>query len=261
MDNREAAAAEFARLMEIVATLRGPQGCPWDKEQTLSSLKPYVIEEAYEVCEAIDSGSMAKLCEELGDLLLQPVLQAQLAEESFHFDLTAVLSGINAKLVRRHPHVFGDVVAETSAAVLQNWEQIKQAEHTDEARGVLDGIPKSLPSLQRAQRIQDKFARVGFDWPNVDGAIDKVREELEELLTAENSDTIQEELGDLLFAVVNVARLLQIDAEQALTATSAKVANRFRRIEESAHAQGRDVRDMSLAEMDEIWNETKRIGG
>lgn len=268
MDNSEAAAREFQRLIEIIASLRGPQGCPWDREQTHASLKPYLIEEAHEVCDAIDGGTPEQLRDELGDLLMQPILHAQLAAEAGTFDLAEVLRSINDKLVRRHPHVFGDVKAETPAQVLRNWEQIKQQEQfeageTARPRSLMDGIPHSLPALYRAQRIQDKFARVGFDWPSVDGALAKVREELDELLALiptrdrDNAPALEEELGDLLFAVVNVARLLQLDAEQALKAACTKTASRFCGIEAAARAEGREVRELSLAEMDEIWEAGK----
>lgn len=267
MANPDTMAREFLRLVQIIADLRAPNGCPWDREQTHASLKPYLIEEAHEVCDAIDANSAEKLCEELGDLLMQPVLHAQLANEAGAFDVADVLMSISDKLVRRHPHVFGETEAKTSEQVLKNWEQIKQHEAAaNEAEGapprsMMDGIPRSLPALYRAQRIQDKFARVGFDWPSIGGAIDKVREEFDELINAEHAreaENIEEELGDLFFALVNVARLLRVDAEQALQAAATKAADRFRKIEEAARAQGRDVREMTLAEMDAVWNESKR---
>lgn len=249
-------------FVDIVRALRGPNGCPWDKQQSHRSLRPYVIEEACEVAEAIDSGDPGKLREELGDLLLQVVLHAVIAEESGTFDLDDIARDISAKMIRRHPHVFSDVAVSGADEVLRNWEAIKRAERGDaEPQSALAGVPADLPALMRAQKIQAKAARVGFDWPKVEEAMAKIPEELAELTAAYRGgerDTIEEEIGDLLFAVVNVARFLEVDPEGALARTTRKFSARFRHIEERARAAGVRLEDMSLAEMDALWEEAKR---
>lgn len=245
-------------LVEIMAHLRGPEGCPWDREQTHQSLRKYMLEEAYEVVEAVDEGDIDHLCEELGDVLLQVVFHTQLARERGEFDLHDVVESISAKLVRRHPHIFGGVEAHTAADVARNWEAIKQAERGGAApESVLDGMATSGPALFRAITMQKKVATVGFDWEDLAGPAAKVKEELAEVLAATPSQR-EGEVGDLLFAVVNLARKLKVDPEVALTGTTAKFARRFRQVEELALAAGHKLSEMSLAEMDLLWDRVKR---
>ncbi len=255
------------RLHSIMVRLRDPEtGCPWDRVQTLETLKPCVLEEAYELLAAMDRPEdKANHVEELGDVLLQVMFQCVMAEQEGRFTFDDVANAISDKLVRRHPHVFGDVVADDPAAVLRNWEQIKQQEHRKEARhSALDGVPSTLPGLLKAQRTQEKAARVGFDWKDSGGPRDKIREEAAELdeAVAASADTsldphVKEELGDLLFAVANLARHLKVDAESALEGTTAKFARRFRAVEAAAKAEGRDLRAMTLGEMDALWDAAK----
>lgn len=247
---------------DIVRALRAPGGCPWDRKQDHRTLRPFVLEEACEVAEAIDTGEPAKLREELGDLLLQIVLHSVIGEENGTFGLDDVARDISAKMIRRHPHVFADVKVSGTEDVLRNWDEIKRAEKGDAApKSVLEGIPADLPALMRAEKMQVKAARVGFDWPEVEQAMEKIPEELAELTAAYHSgdrDTIEEEIGDLLFAVVNVARFLEVDPEGALARTTRKFSARFRHIEESARRAGKRLEDMSLDEMDALWEEAKR---
>ncbi len=256
---------EFDRLVEIMARLRGPGGCPWDREQTHQSLKRYFLEEVYEALDAIDAGDWGRLAEELGDVILQVVFHAQLAREAGRFDIRDSLRLICEKLVRRHPHVFGNVKVSGPEEVLDNWEHIKRAERAPDGRAsVLDGVPKAMPALLRAMTIQKKAARIGFDWPDVSGVWEKVAEELRELReAAEAGDEarVREELGDLLFSVVNLARFLQVDAEDALQAATRRFEERFRRMEAQAAERGLDMREMSLEELDELWEEAKQQGG
>ncbi|MEQ8819649.1 MAG: nucleoside triphosphate pyrophosphohydrolase [Sumerlaeia bacterium] len=255
----------FRRLVDIMERLLAPDGCPWDREQTHQSLRPYVIEEAYEVREAIDEGDMRELRDELGDLGLQIVFHSALARREGHFDIDDVYRAICEKLIRRHPHVFGETVVDGSGEVLRNWEAIKRAER--EAKGgaekppsALDGVPMALPALQRAQRIQTKARRVGFDWDTDDPAWDKIHEEIEELREGRQSmdpDEMEDEFGDVLFSLVNVARLLGVDPEEALHRTNRKFVRRFHYIEARAREMGRKLEDMTLAEMDAIWEEAK----
>ena len=252
----------FARLIEIMARLRGENGCPWDRQQTHASLKPYLLEEAYEVLEAIDQQDDGELCKELGDLLLQVVFHAQLAAEENRFDIDQVAQAIVDKLIRRHPHVFGDVEVDGADQVLYNWEQIKRQERQggEKRPSVLDGVPKDLPALLRAQRIQAKASRVGFDWPKVGGPLDKVEEEFAELrtaLTQNNSTAVADEFGDLLFALVNVGRFLELTPEDALRQAVDKFERRFRTVEERVQAQGKAVEDLPLEELDRIWDLVK----
>lgn len=249
-------------LVNVMAALRGPSGCPWDKEQTHTLLRRYLIEECYEVIEAIDEDDMNKLAEELGDLLLQVVFHARLAEEAGSFDMNDVIRGIVEKMIRRHPHVFGDIEARSSDEVLVNWQQIKRREKEEagEKPGLLDGVPRALPALLRAYKIQGRAARVGFDWPDAQGAWEKVAEEAEELKAAAargDKAATAEELGDLLFAVVNVARFLGVEPELALAATTRKFEERFRFIEQAAAASGRPLEEFSLEEMDVLWEQAK----
>ena len=256
------------RLHDIMTRLRNPEtGCPWDRVQTLETLKPCVLEEAYELLSAMDRPEdRDNHVEELGDVLLQVMFQCVMGEESGAFSFDDVANAISDKLVRRHPHVFGDAVANDPATVLKNWEQIKQQEHRRESRhSALDGVPPTLPALLKAQRTQEKAARVGFDWKDAKGPLDKIREELRELEAAvgASSDTaldpdVKGELGDLIFAVTNLARHLKVDAESALEKTTAKFSRRFRAVEAGAKAQGRKLKDMSLEEMDALWDEAKR---
>ena len=252
----------FESFAEIVAHLRAPDGCPWDKEQTHESLRTHLLEESYEALEAIDLGDFASMREEFGDLLLQIVLHAQIASEAGHFTMTDVVKGIHDKIVRRHPHVFGDVKLDGVDGVLANWERLKEAERgkKKEGKGLLDGVPLALPALTQAQEYQDRAARVGFDWPEIEGVLDKVREEIEEIKQAENQEQIAAELGDLFFVLVNLARWKKVDAESALRGTNLKFKKRFGYVEQGAKSAGRSLSDMTLEEMDAFWNEAKAKG-
>ncbi|HEY0790007.1 MAG TPA: nucleoside triphosphate pyrophosphohydrolase [Chthoniobacterales bacterium] len=245
----------LARLQEIVHRLRAPDGCPWDREQTHASLKPYLLEECYELLEAVDLGDAVLLKEELGDLLLQVVLHSQIASEDGRFTLDDVAVGIADKLVRRHPHVFGAQRLPDSDAVLKQWDQLKRTEKA-ERRSVLDGVPGPLPALARAQKVQGKAARVGFDWTDPQGAWAKVHEETAEVQAADPED-VAEELGDLLFSVVNYARKRKVDAEQALLGATRKFAVRFSAMEALAAERGVKLEELSLAALDALWEEVK----
>lgn len=245
-------------LIEVMDRLLGPQGCPWDREQTHESLIRYLIEESYEVIEAINENDMEKLQEELGDLLLQVVFHAALAQREGHFDFSDVARSVSRKMVLRHPHVFGEAKQlHTGDEVMQVWDGFKRREGQ---QYLLEGIPKILPALMRAEKIQEKAARVGFDWPNVNGALDKVQEEIEELGRAENEVEVLEEWGDIFFALVNVARLKNIEPEQALQACNDKFTRRFNYIEDKIKQAGQDFNDFDLEEMDVLWNESKTKG-
>ncbi len=252
----------FESLVEIIATLRGENGCPWDREQTHSSLKSTLIEETYETVEAIDSGDPDKLKEELGDLLLNIMLQAQIAAESQDFDIYDVIETLTEKLIRRHPHVFADVQADNAEDVVKNWEAIKRQEAGYEDRkSVLDGIPNALPSLLRGQKIQKRAARVGFDWNDISDVIAKVDEELEEVKESLNNNdpkAVEMEIGDLLFAVVNLCRFVDLQAEETLRKSNRKFINRFKRMETELEKQGKTIDDQTLAELDEIWEQVKK---
>jgi tetrapyrrole methylase family protein/MazG family protein len=251
----------FDRLVDIMASLRSPAGCPWDRAQTSTSLKPYLLEEAYEVLEALEEGTPQKLQDELGDLLFQVIFHAQLARERGDFDIYDILAGTIAKMIRRHPHVFGSAAASTPQEALQNWEEIKRQEKTaTQATSVLDGVPRQLPSLLRAQRLQDKAARVGFDWPLIDQVWNKLSEELQELrasMDQANRAAIEEELGDVLFVLVNLARWLEINPDEALHNTSKKFIQRFQFIERELSRQGKTPKQSTLAEMDALWEQAK----
>ena len=254
--------AAFERLVGIMARLRAPDGCPWDQEQTLESLKPYVVEETYEVLEAIDENNVEHHREELGDLLLQVVFQAELRREADEFDAADVAHGICDKLVRRHPHVFGDKQAEGSQEAYQQWELIKAQEKEKKDRSIIDGVPKALPALIRAQRTTEKASRVGFDWNDMSGPLDKVAEETTELREAiqeQNSDAIADELGDLLFAIVNLSRFLDVSAEDALTKSTNKFSRRFKAVESIVKARGQEMQNVGLEELDQIWDEVKAV--
>ena len=255
--------ADFSALVAVMSRLRDPLlGCPWDREQTPQTLRKYVIEEAYEVVEAIDGGNPAKLAEELGDLLLQVVFHAQLAREAGQFDLSDVTRSIVEKLIRRHPHVFGDLSVSGSDQVLTNWEKIKRAEKGYEDRtSILDGIPPALPALMRALEVSRRVVKVGFEWPTVSEVLDKVEEEIAELraeIAAGATDRAGDELGDLLFTLVNVARQLKIDPEEALRRMTQRFAARFRRIEDYAAQTNRAVSELTLPEMETIWQAAKQ---
>lgn len=253
----ERALGSFDSLVSIISRLRAPDGCPWDREQTHESLKPYVVEEAYEVVEAIDQESPPKLSEELGDLLLQVMLHAQVADEEKQFDITDVIAGIGAKMVRRHPHVFGDVSVSGANEVLVNWEAIKKTERNKEEETMFSGIPRHMPALQAAQEVQSRAARVGFDWKEIQGVLDKVAEEVEELSRAQNASERQAELGDILFSLVNAARHLGVNAEMALRDANKKFVERFTQMEQLAKAQGKDFPTLPLEEQDALWNQVK----
>ena len=252
---------EFAALVETVARLRAPGGCPWDREQTHASLKRYVIEETYEVIDAIDSGDPSKIEDELGDLLLQVLLHAQISAETDGFNIADVCARIREKLQRRHPHVFADTEVSGVDEVLHNWEQIKRAEPGNEERkSALDGVPRSLPALMRAAKLSKKAARTGFDWPEVGAIVEKLREEtaeLEEAVAKGDTNEVRAEIGDLLFTIVNIARFQGIDPEEALTEMLGRFSSRFTRIESDAAEKGRDISDMTLEEMDAVWNQAK----
>lgn len=250
----------LAELRAVMHRLRAPGGCPWDAEQTHESLIPHLIEEAYEVAEAAKSGDKAHLCEELGDLLLQPFFHAEIASETGAFDIDSVARGITEKLIRRHPHVFGEAKVDGSAGVLTQWDQIKREEKGGAKQPLLHGISKALPSLMRAQKLQKKAAKVGFDWPDATPVLDKIREEADEIAEAmaqKDQAAIEEEVGDLLFSVVNLARKLGVEAEVALGHANEKFMSRFNKLEERVEAQGGQLDAMSLAEMDAVWDEVK----
>lgn len=249
------------RLLRLMRALRSPGGCPWDREQTLQSLKPYLLEECYEAIDALDSGDRARLCDELGDVLLQIVFQAQIAAEEGSFTFDDVATAIADKLVRRHPHVFGEVKVRDADEVVRNWEAIKKTESGTARRSVVDGIPRGAPALHRAQQVQKRAARVGFDWDTAHQVVEKVEEEVREVreaMAGGDSRKIKEEIGDLLFAVVNLSRFLGHSAEEALDETIQKFTRRFQGIEEKVHQQGRKITDCTLAELDALWNEIKR---
>jgi tetrapyrrole methylase family protein/MazG family protein len=245
-----------AKLLEVVRRLRAPDGCPWDREQTHASLRATMLEEAYEVLEAIDEKSMSKLREELGDVLLQVLMQSVIAEETSEFTLGEVADTVREKLVRRHPHVFGSTIVSGSDEVVRNWEALKAKEYGRES--ALDGVQRSLPALQWAWSLQRRAANVGFDWPDVEGALDKIREELEELRLASTVEEREAEFGDLLFTMVNVARKLGINPEDALRGTTGRFEARFRMMELAARADGRALKDLPMEELDRYWEAAKR---
>lgn len=246
-------------LRNIVKILRSEGGCPWDREQTHESIRREFIEEVYEVIEAIDEGSPEHLREELGDVLLQVVFHARIEEEQGHYDLNAVADGVCKKLILRHPHVFGNVEVADSAEVLQNWDKIKRVEkHQSTVTSSLESVARSLPALWRAEKLQKKAAKVGFDWVSVEGAMDKIDEEAGELRQVlGDPDRAAEELGDLLFSCVNVARFIKADPEEILRAASDKFLSRFSRLEAQATVRGRRLEDMTPEEMDAVWEEIK----
>jgi MazG family protein len=263
-EQRQPPGPGFARLVEIMARLRAPGGCPWDREQNFDTIKPYLLEEAYEVMDAIDAGDWDGLADELGDLLLQAVFFAQMASEEGRFDIADSLLAINSKLVRRHPHVFADGDAKTSGDVLRRWDEIKAVEKQGKGapppKGLLAGVPRSLPALVEAQKIAAKAAGAGFDWENIEQVFDKLREELAEIDAARATGSpaeIEDEIGDLLFVVVNIARFLKVDPEQALRKTNRKFRRRFSQVEEGLAAQGKTPQQASIDEMEALWQAAK----
>jgi MazG family protein len=255
---------EFQRLVDIMARLRAPDGCPWDREQTFDSIKKYTLEETYEVLDAIDRRDWADLRDELGDFLLQAVFYAQMASEEKLFDIRASLDAINEKLIRRHPHIFADGVANTEAEVKKRWDEIKAEERAgkkESPQGLLDTVPRALPALVEAQQITSRAAGVGFDWGNPEQVLEKLHEELAEFEAARRGESqadIEDELGDLLFTVVNLARFVKVDPEQALRRTNAKFRGRFGHIERRLGEQGRKVSGTPVAELEELWLEAKK---
>jgi tetrapyrrole methylase family protein/MazG family protein len=255
---------QIDRFVDIIARLRAPGGCPWDREQTHKSILNCLLDEAYEFFEAVDENDPAKICEELGDLLLQVVLHSQMAQDAGAFTIEDVARGIGDKMIRRHPHVFGDVKVSEPSDVVTNWEAIKKQEKGKERPSALDGIPPSLPALFSAEKIQRKAARVGFDWKDITPVLDKVEEEFDEFreaVEAGDLDHAEEELGDIIFALVNVGRHRGICAEDALRRTVRKFDRRFRYVEQNFRDAGADMSKASLAEMDVFWEESKGVVG
>jgi len=261
--------ADIQKLVDLVARLRGENGCPWDREQTRETLKPMLIEEAYEVLDALDGASPAELKEELGDLLFQVVFHAQIAQEKGEFRLADIIDRLHEKMVRRHPHVFGGADLRTADDVLRNWEDIKAAERgtssassPDSGKSLLDGIPSRLPALHQAYQMTAKASRVGFDWPDLGAILVKLKEEAAETLeahAAKDQSRLVDEAGDLLFVAVNVARFLGVDPETALRHSNRKFERRFRYREAKIKGQGRELKEASLAEMDALWDEAKKL--
>jgi tetrapyrrole methylase family protein/MazG family protein len=250
------------KLTEVVSRLRGEGGCPWDREQTLESLKQYLIEECYEVIDAVDCGDPEKHKEELGDLLLHIVLQAQIRNENGYFTFEDVAKTITDKLVRRHPHVFSGVSVSGTHEVLQNWEKLKKEERKKEEQSVLSGIPRHLPALQKAERVQSRAARVGFDWKCAEDVLSKITEEVEELrraISEGNEKAIKHEIGDLLFAIVNFARHLGIHSEEALQETVSRFSRRFQTMENLARESGYELQECTLEQLEDLWQKAKQL--
>jgi tetrapyrrole methylase family protein / MazG family protein len=253
-------AMDLEELLKVMSALRSEKGCPWDREQTMESLKPFIVEEAYEVLEAIDEKNPEAIKEELGDLLFQIVFQCQIAKEKGEFGMAEVIDKIGRKMISRHPHVFGDADYKTSAEVLVNWEAQKKLEGK-QRESLLEGVPKTLPALLRAHRLQDRASRVGFDWDKVEDVMKKLDEEISEFREAmekKEESAIEEELGDILFMLVNISRFIGVNPEDALRKTISKFISRFRFIEMSAAESGRTLSDLNLAEMDALWDEAKK---
>ncbi|NOX20632.1 MAG: nucleoside triphosphate pyrophosphohydrolase [Nitrospirae bacterium] len=249
----------FRKTVEIMSRLRAEDGCPWDRKQTHQSLKSYLIEEAYELLEAIDEADPEKMKEELGDLLFQIVFHARLAEERGEFDIWDVLESINQKMISRHPHVFGSDRLDTADQVVKRWDEYKKKEGKL-SESVLEGIPKAMPSLLRAKKVQERASKVGFDWSEVDEVVEKVKEEFNEFIESlrhGRKHEIEEELGDLFFSLVNLSRFVNINPEEALQKTTSKFIKRFNYIEEKARQRGKDITEMTLEEMDRLWEEAK----
>ena len=257
------AGEKFEQLVSIMARLRAPGGCPWDREQTFDSIKPFLLEETYEVMSAIDERDWAGLSEELGDLLLQFVFFAEMAAEAGHFTVEEPIDAINAKLIRRHPHVFADETAHTEGDVRKRWSEIKAQEKKQKGlapAGMLDSIPRSVPALVEAQQVAARAAGAGFDWPNIRevlAKLDEERGEFEAVMDTGPQERIEDELGDLLFVIVNLARFVKVDPEQALRRTNAKFRKRFSYVEQGIASRGKQFADTSISEMEELWQEAK----
>lgn len=258
-----AAGSKFAELVEVMAKLRAPGGCPWDRKQNFDTIKAYLLEESYEVMDAIDRRDWPGLAEELGDLMLQPVFFAQMAQEEGLFSIADSLDAINEKLIRRHPHVFGTATAETPDDVKQRWDEIKKQEKTEKGHAtdgsILDGVPRNLPALVEAEKISHKAAGVGFEWPDISGVVEKLQEEARELAVAReggNRVEIEHEIGDLLFTAVNLARFLKVDPEQALRKANSRFRSRFAHVEQNRGEA--ELNQLSLERMEELWAEAKQ---
>jgi tetrapyrrole methylase family protein / MazG family protein len=246
--------SKFDTLVKIIAQLRAPDGCPWDKEQTHKSLRNNLLSETYETLEAIDKGQAAELCEELGDLLLQIMLHAQIAKDDKEFEIGDVIKSISTKLIRRHPHVFGDAKVKTAEEVMGKWEAIKR----EEGKSILAGVSKAMPALAYALEVSKRAVRVGFEWPDLQGVIDKIQEEIGEIKGAKSREEKSDEIGDLLFTLVNYARWEGIDAETALREANEKFYKRFSKVEAAAKERGRELQKLTLKEWDDLWEEAKR---
>lgn len=250
----------FDELVRLMTRLRGPEGCPWDRKQTLPDLKPFVIEEAYEVVDAIDQDDRDALREELGDMLLEAVFVAEITREEGSFDIYDSITAIHDKLVRRHPHVFGDVVAGDAEEVLVNWEKLKQEERKAENKSLLSGVPRSLPALLKASRLTEKASRVGFDWRRTEDVLEKLDEELAEFreaVASGDATRMQDELGDILFTIANVARKAELNPEEALQSTNRKFTSRFAWMEQQVRERGQNLDQLTLEEMDRLWDDAK----
>ncbi|HYM60296.1 MAG TPA: nucleoside triphosphate pyrophosphohydrolase [Thermoanaerobaculia bacterium] len=250
----------FEELFELMKTLRGPDGCPWDRKQTLPDLKPYIIEEAYEVVDAIDRDDRGALLEEIGDMLLEALFVAEIARSEGWFDIYDSITAIHDKLVRRHPHVFGEVEAKDAEQVVVNWEKLKNEERKSENKSLMAGVPQALPALLRAARLTEKASRVGFDWRRTEDVFDKLDEEIAELRAAiagGDQKEIEHETGDLLFTIANIARKLNVNAEEALQSSNRKFTRRFESMEANVRGGGRNLDQLSLEEMDALWDEAK----
>ena len=259
------AGQRFTRLVEIMARLRAPGGCPWDREQNFDTIKPYLVEETYEVLDAIDARDFEGLADELGDLLLQAVFFAQMASEEGRFNIADSVEAINQKLIRRHPHVFAEGDAKTAEDVTRRWDEIKAAEREEKGKakpdGLLGGVPRSLPALVEARQIASRAAGAGFDWENVGQVLEKLKEEVAELEAARKGSShieVEGEIGDILFVIVNIARFLKVDPEQALRKTNAKFRRRFSHIEKGVAAAGKTLKGASMEEMESLWQQAKR---
>ena len=248
--------SKFTSLREIIARLRAPDGCPWDRKQTHSSLREYLLEETYEALEALDAGNNSELCQELGDILLQIMLHSQIAAENKEFALEDVIRNINLKLIRRHPHVFGDVQVKDADEVVQNWEAIKKKERQSQV-SMLDSVPKQMPALAYSQDIQRRAAQIGFDWENIDGVIDKLTEEVQEFKQSVNLEEKTDEFGDLFFTLVNVARRMGVEPESALRGANRKFYKRFSYMEKLCRERGQDLGKLSFDEQNKLWDEAK----
>ena len=252
---------QIERLRGVMRRLRAPDGCPWDRKQTIESLRGDLIEETYEVVDAIDSGDRSALCEELGDLLLQVVFQSQIADEEGAFSFDDVAEGVADKLIRRHPHVFGDVQADTPDEVIKNWEKIKKTEKGGETpRSLVDGVPRHLPALSKAHLVQKRVAKVGFEWDEIGGVVDKLDEEIAEVKEAmvqKDAAAIREELGDVLFSIVNLSRYLGHESEEVLNESVGKFMRRFQGVEKRVHEDGRELEDCSIDELEAVWQSVK----